>query len=438
MRGKATPKRVRTEGTADWSPAEEQVLRAAVEKYGTNQWGRVASLLPNKAPSQCQEHFYNHLDPALKGAGGWSVDEDRLLLQLGRTLSAQWQTVALLLPGRTAEACAQRYTQLTQTLDRNCTPQVDHGVPELKQDPDKTQREVSEGRTRTLPALQRVRPPDPDAAVPAYRDGTSPAEREMLKHAGVRLYGNPDVLVSKSRNANPSKGTASKRASQAVEEDVPAGADSIFATANDPERHCVALLVSKAWHEIRSSGTRPRVPTWDPNFCAMLAERTALRDQLCALMPTAADIETDSKQQWNVDRAVWSGEWIYLPTAVGAMDLEEALAQARSTPTDLFDSSSCAKGDRPLRILSERKHRLEALACIHEALRALFPPNPLTRVSRIPRMKPSAETVTLIDSALAEDDAGPWLEAIREASTQARRSSSLPSSPHGATEEDVT
>lgn len=110
-------RRFHLRSSSDWSLPEELVLRAAVEVCGTNQWRRIASLLPGKTALQCQEHFYSSADPSLKGGGNWTVQEDRLLLQVGRSLVGQWQTVALLLPGRTADACAQRFAELTRVLD---------------------------------------------------------------------------------------------------------------------------------------------------------------------------------------------------------------------------------------------------------------------------------------------------------------------------------
>lgn len=37
-----------------WKNTEDEVLKAAISKYGKNQWARISSLLVRKTPKQCQ------------------------------------------------------------------------------------------------------------------------------------------------------------------------------------------------------------------------------------------------------------------------------------------------------------------------------------------------------------------------------------------------
>lgn len=42
------------------------MLKAAIAKYGKNQWARISSLLVRKTPKQCKARWYEWLDPSIK------------------------------------------------------------------------------------------------------------------------------------------------------------------------------------------------------------------------------------------------------------------------------------------------------------------------------------------------------------------------------------
>jgi hypothetical protein len=41
---------------------QDEILKAAVMKYGKNQWARVASLMNRKSAKQCKARWYNYLN----------------------------------------------------------------------------------------------------------------------------------------------------------------------------------------------------------------------------------------------------------------------------------------------------------------------------------------------------------------------------------------
>ncbi len=136
--------------------SEDEILKAAIMKYGKNQWARVASLLPRKTakqvrtpenhqppesrrrvvclpaarihaclhaiaecPSgfrgctvllQCKARWYEWLDPSIKKTE-WSRDEEERLLHLAKLYPSQWRTIAPLV-GRTAGQCLEHYEKL--------------------------------------------------------------------------------------------------------------------------------------------------------------------------------------------------------------------------------------------------------------------------------------------------------------------------------------
>lgn len=48
-----------------WTNVEDQILKAAVQKYGTHQWSKVASLLQKKTARQSELRWNEYLNPHL-------------------------------------------------------------------------------------------------------------------------------------------------------------------------------------------------------------------------------------------------------------------------------------------------------------------------------------------------------------------------------------
>lgn len=50
----------------DTNSKQDEILKAAVMKYGKNQWARISSLLVRKSPKLCKARWYEWLDPSIK------------------------------------------------------------------------------------------------------------------------------------------------------------------------------------------------------------------------------------------------------------------------------------------------------------------------------------------------------------------------------------
>ena len=96
-----------------WKNVEDEILKAAVMKYGLNQWSRVSSLLVRKSAKQCKERWYEWLDPKIKKTP-WTKDEEEKLLNLAKMFPCQWKTIAPFV-GRTAFQCIEHYEYLLDT-----------------------------------------------------------------------------------------------------------------------------------------------------------------------------------------------------------------------------------------------------------------------------------------------------------------------------------
>nr|GLL40186.1 cell division cycle 5-like protein isoform X1 [Ipomoea trifida] len=71
-----------------WKNTEDEILKAAVMKYGKNQWARISSLLTE-----------------------WTREEDEKLLHLAKLMPTQWRTIAPIV-GRTPSQCLEHYEKL--------------------------------------------------------------------------------------------------------------------------------------------------------------------------------------------------------------------------------------------------------------------------------------------------------------------------------------
>ncbi|XP_041462209.1 cell division cycle 5-like protein [Lytechinus variegatus] len=149
-----------------WRNTEDEILKAAVMKYGKNQWSRIASLLHRKSAKQCKARWFEWLDPSIKKTE-WSREEDEKLLHLAKLMPTQWRTIAPIV-GRTAAQCLERYEIL---LDQ---AQKKEGDGDTMDDP----RKLKPGEIDPNPETKPARP-DP---IDMDED-----ELEMLSEARARL-----------------------------------------------------------------------------------------------------------------------------------------------------------------------------------------------------------------------------------------------------------
>ncbi|XP_030638519.1 cell division cycle 5-like protein [Chanos chanos] len=149
-----------------WRNTEDEILKAAVMKYGKNQWSRIASLLHRKSAKQCKARWYEWLDPSIKKTE-WSREEEEKLLHLAKLMPTQWRTIAPII-GRTAAQCLEHYEFL---LDKAAQR-------ENEEDTGDDPRKLKPGEIDPNPETKPARP-DP---VDMDED-----ELEMLSEARARL-----------------------------------------------------------------------------------------------------------------------------------------------------------------------------------------------------------------------------------------------------------
>ncbi|GAA6005663.1 uncharacterized protein JCM10292_006730 [Rhodotorula paludigena] len=159
-----------------WKNTEDEILKAAISKYGKNQWARISSLLVRKTPKQCKARWMEWLDPAIKKTE-WSKEEDEKLLHLAKLMPTQWRTIAPIV-GRTANQCLERYQKLLDEAERAENEELGlAGVDDAGPSADDVRR-LRPGEVDPDPENRPARP-DP---IDMDED-----EKEMLSEARARL-----------------------------------------------------------------------------------------------------------------------------------------------------------------------------------------------------------------------------------------------------------
>ncbi|CDW71197.1 cell division cycle 5-like protein [Stylonychia lemnae] len=148
-----------------WKNTEDEILKAAVMKYGLNQWSRISSLLVRKSAKECKARWYEWLDPAIKKTE-WNREEEEKLLYLAKIFPTQWRTIAPII-GRTPAQCIEHYERLLDAAQGK-TGDLDENDP----------RKLRPGEIDPNPETKPCRP-DP---VDMDED-----EKEMLQECRARL-----------------------------------------------------------------------------------------------------------------------------------------------------------------------------------------------------------------------------------------------------------
>ena len=96
-----------------WTAEEDQRLRKAVEKYGTNDWQKVAEEVGGKRKrAQCAQRWMRGLNPAISHEG-WTPEEDEQLFRLVEEYgNKNWMKIASLMNNRCDVQCRYRFKKL--------------------------------------------------------------------------------------------------------------------------------------------------------------------------------------------------------------------------------------------------------------------------------------------------------------------------------------
>ncbi|CAD6236993.1 unnamed protein product [Miscanthus lutarioriparius] len=195
-----------------WSQEEDAILRSFVQRFG-NAGNWIA--LPQKAGlkrcgKSCRLRWLNYLRPELRH-GGFTDEEENLILSLYGELGSKWSVIASRLPGRTDNdvknywntKLKKRYLASTREAGRPPTspPAAPHSGDDSTAAADSHQAQEDESLLPlTPPALT-----DLDTA--AFVDtGAAVVDDDMLLFKSEQLYAELVGLVEKQSQTGPSTG----------------------------------------------------------------------------------------------------------------------------------------------------------------------------------------------------------------------------------------
>ncbi|WVZ74550.1 hypothetical protein U9M48_022718 [Paspalum notatum var. saurae] len=138
-----------------WTPEEDRVLVAHIERHGHSNWRALpkqAGLL--RCGKSCRLRWINYLRPDIK-RGNFTREEEDAIIHLHHMLGNRWSAIAARLPGRTDNEIKNVWhTHLKKRLEPAAKPAAGQQVPKRK--PRKQQQiteaaAVLEGATGTVP-----------------------------------------------------------------------------------------------------------------------------------------------------------------------------------------------------------------------------------------------------------------------------------------------
>jgi len=113
-----------------WTKEEDQIIIDCIEA-GITKWSEIAERIPGRIGKQCRERWFNHLDPSLK-KGGWTEEEDAVLVEAQAKWGNSWTKIAKLLPGRSENAVKNRWNSATRRRQKAQTQTPEHIVKEAQ------------------------------------------------------------------------------------------------------------------------------------------------------------------------------------------------------------------------------------------------------------------------------------------------------------------
>ena len=91
-----------------WSTEEDNLLLNLMSISQPKNWAEVALLVPGRTAKQCRERWSLNLDPNIN-RGTWTQEEDELLIKLHDKLGNRWAKIKGHLSSRTENAVKTRF-----------------------------------------------------------------------------------------------------------------------------------------------------------------------------------------------------------------------------------------------------------------------------------------------------------------------------------------
>lgn len=91
-----------------FTQSEDDLLKNAVQQYGTYDWRKISECLPNRNPRQCRDRWNKYLKPERQN-DGWTAEEDSLLIDKFNEFGSKWDCIATFFPNKTVNSIKTRW-----------------------------------------------------------------------------------------------------------------------------------------------------------------------------------------------------------------------------------------------------------------------------------------------------------------------------------------
>jgi hypothetical protein len=94
-----------------FSATEDQLLEAAIDRLGVNDWDAVAKQVPDRSARQCRERWFSYLSPDVNRMP-WTTEEDALLFDSLQTHGPKWGALVTFFRNRTQNNIKNRWNTI--------------------------------------------------------------------------------------------------------------------------------------------------------------------------------------------------------------------------------------------------------------------------------------------------------------------------------------
>jgi hypothetical protein len=89
-------------------------------EHGTDDWPRIARLMPGRNARQCKDRWANFLSPDVVN-GPWTEEEETLLCNRFAVLGNAWKLISTFFPGRTEINIKSHWQMIQRRMKREIT-----------------------------------------------------------------------------------------------------------------------------------------------------------------------------------------------------------------------------------------------------------------------------------------------------------------------------
>ena len=184
---------------------EDEKITKLVEKYGENNWNKIASKVKGRNVRQCRERWRNYLSPDIDKSV-WKEEEDQLLLEKYKELGPRWKIISSLFPNRTDIAVKNRMHKIVRNMEKKHRKAL-HLKKDQYQKYKEEQMKLEAAKSESNPP-PKVLPIENDKnKEPELEEDLSELFNFNMPDDEMFFFSNPTVLMSDTMEANMELGS---------------------------------------------------------------------------------------------------------------------------------------------------------------------------------------------------------------------------------------